>query len=133
MRKIKFLLPVLVLFVSSCAGIKFNQASQEQTQKIKFLTEETIDQSVQSYADHEESVKSLGFAYKAAIAFEEKRGKTNYPTISMWKQLDLWINTDFVNTWKNQGKISPVAATEVKKRADVLLDHITYLEDNKIK
>lgn len=134
MKRIKLLLPVImILLVSSCAGIKFNQASQDQTLQLKNLTERTIDLSVGEYAENEATLQLLSDAYKSVIASEEKRGKTNYPTISMWKQLDVWVNTDFATTWKQQGKITPDGAKEIKRRVNVLFDHIISLEQNKIK
>ncbi len=94
----KLFLPVLLIFVSSCAGLKFNQRAQEQNLKVKTLTEQTIEQSVKDYSPT--AAEDLAKAYKSAIAFEQLRGKTNGPTISMWKQVDAWINIEFSGTWE---------------------------------
>lgn len=132
-KTFRFLIPALLIFISSCAGLKYNQQAQEQTRKIKDLTAQTIDLSVNKYSDNEATVQMLNDAYKSAITFEQKRGKTNYPTISMWKQIDTWVNVDFVTLWKKQETVGITAIAEIKKRADTLFDHIISLEDNKIK
>ena len=132
MKKAKFLIPVLFLLFSSCAGIKFNETAQAQNQRVHSLTQDVIDQSVNDYSANTALIQSLNDSYNAAISFEESRGKTNYPTISMWKQVHSWVNVDFMNLWKAQGKIGKEAAYESKLRVDKLFDHIINLENNKI-
>lgn len=135
-NKMKFLqatVLIAALTLSSCAGIYYSQSSANKTQELRQRTTTIINQAVEPYEQHASAMGDLKIDYKAAIAQEERRGKTNYPTIQMWKAVDQWVNSDFDSLWRKRSTLRTVECVELSKRADRLFEYIQNLESNKIK
>lgn len=122
-----------VIFLSGCAGVKFNATSDARNHRIHDQTIALIEVSTENHSQHVQEIQALKDSFRVAMTFEDKRGKTNFPTRQMWKVLDRWMNTDFITVWQAQGTIGTAAAPELQKRAEKLFDNIITLEDSKIK
>lgn len=131
MRNI-LLLPIF-LILTGCAGLHYNEASQQRNYQVRDITITVIDKSREDYSQNKIFASILDSIYSYSIKLEGKRGKTNIPTINMWKNVDAWVNGNFITVWQKENQLSDPSIDEMKKRAVRLFDYIINLENSKVK
>ena len=131
----KFLFAVLLIGLSSCAGLHFSQSAYDADKRIQTNATQLLDSASQSYKAHAAQVVALQTDMANVLQAEKARGKTNIATIQMWQQVQTGSGNlgTLLTLWKTQDTLSKAMIPESKQQIQRLLNSISDLENYKIK
>lgn len=130
------IIPVLVLFIQSCASIGlFSESAYNQAVKLKVKSLALMSKATDGYSNHSGEIDSLKTELK--FAFEYAKGRPDNEITA--KQWEIMINPDrnliggFLRIWKEDLVLSPVFVSEAEGVIGDAYDTIIGLESGKIK
>jgi hypothetical protein len=140
-KKLLWLAPMVFVFLSACTTISsYDQYAYAAAVGLKVDTLNLVGMATESYASHAQEIADL--TVRLNKAYEYDRGRPlNQKSVQLWEYLlftkpddpDSGVYQRFVQLWKAQGRLSPVAVDLKKKTISRDFDRIIGLESGKIK
>lgn len=133
-----FLISLLAFTLNnSCGSLisTYNHYAYTQTIDVKVELLYLMEQAVEPFELHEESIKTIQMKIEKVYEYEKGRPK-NEITVAMWEKFkspDRFLFGGFIKRWQTEETLSLSFIEESKKNIGVAIDQIIGLESGKIK
>lgn len=128
----RWLVLSMALLACGCAALisPYDHTAYQQTTAVKAEALALVKKSVEPYTKNESKVDQLLLSVDKA--YEYAKGlPANSITVKQWEVIRDDLLPGFVETWKEQGKVSKGFAAEKGKQIGEAFDYIICLEMNK--